>query len=369
MGIMKYKICLVHYTSAPGGIELLMPEIIKMFPKDTFSAFVIRPPRKGEYNVYNGVPVRVFRGSVNNLAAAWRLWRHARKRKHTIFHGFNTGPFFLLVLRLAGVKSAVYSVRGTLHYTGMLQKTLRKLAWRAALSSRYRILANSGYSRDIFMKFLAPFKPHIDVLYNPVSSSRISAVADPVVREGLNIIYTGRLAEGKNLFRWIDIAAAIRKFRSDAQFFIYGDGPLRKRLEEYCRSSGADGYITFMGFVPDLSVAYRQADIMMFLSEAESFGNVVVESILFGVPVIASAIPSVREIFYDFPQFLVAAGPGMEQEIIDRIAGIDELRADLSLASQQFSKRFSLEQHVQGLCSVYDNLRQPEVNTLLSTDR
>ncbi|NLE34324.1 MAG: glycosyltransferase [Bacteroidales bacterium] len=366
---MNYKVCLVHYTSAPGGIELLMPEIIRMFPEGTFSVFVIRPPGDKDYNVYNGVPAEVFRGSENNLAAAWRLWRYACKRRHTVFHGFNTGPFFLLVLRLAGVKRAVYSVRGTLHYTGLLQKTLRKLAWRAALSSRYRILANSGYSRDVFMKFMAPFKPHIDVLYNPVGSSRIKPAPEMAARESLNIIYTGRLADGKNLFRWIEMAVAIHSYRSDAMFFLFGDGPLRKELEEYCRSFGAEGYIRFMGFVSDLSEAYGRADLMMFLSEAESFGNVVVESILSGVPVIASAIPSVREIFQDFPQFLVPEGPGMEQVIIDRIAGIDELREAVPLASQQFSKRFSLEQHVHGLCSAYDSLSQPETDILLSQDR
>lgn len=174
-------------------------------------------------------------------------------------------------------------------------------------------------------------------------------------RDSLNIIYTGRLADGKNLFRWIEMAVAIHSYRSDAFFFLFGDGPLRKELEEYCSSLGAEGYIRFMGFVSDLSEAYGRADLMMFLSEAESFGNAVVESILSGVPVIASAIPSVREIFRDFPQFLVSAGGGMEQEIIDRIKGINELKAVVPLACRQFSERFSLEQHVKGLCSLYEN--------------
>lgn len=354
MGTTDFRVCLVHYTSAPGGIELLMPEIIRAFPGGTFSVFVIRPPGKGEYNVYNDLPVRVFRGSRNNLAAAFKLWRHARKHKQIVFHGFNTGPFFMLVLRLAGVRRVIYSIRGTMHYSGIVQKTLRKIVWRMALSSRCRVLANSGYSRDIFLKFLAPFEPQIDVLYNPVSSSRIKTVTGPAARETLNIIYTGRLAEGKNLFRWIEMAVAIHSYRNEARFFLFGDGPLGTRLEEYSRSLSADGYIRFMGFVPDVSEAYCLADLMMFLSEKESFGNVVVESILSGVPVIATAIPSVSEIFRDFPQFLVAPGPGMEHDIIERIRGIAELRAVVPVAANQFRERFSLRQHVTGLCSVYE---------------
>jgi hypothetical protein len=38
----------------------------------------------------------------------------------------------------------------------------------------------------------------------------------------------------------------------------------------------------------------------------------VVESILYGAPVIAGDIPSVREIFNEFPQFLVSTGPSMK---------------------------------------------------------
>lgn len=355
MGITDCRVCLVHYTSAPGGIELLMPEIIRAFPGETFTVFVIRPAGKGEFDVYEGVPVKVFRGSRNNLSAALKLWRYARIHRQTVFHGFNTGPFFMMVLRLAGVMKVVYSIRGTIHYYGTLQKTLRKIVWTASIGSKYRIIANSAYSRDIFREFLAPFEPHVEVLYNPVGSSRIKPAPEMAARDSLNIIYTGRLADGKNLFRWIEMAVAIHSYRSDAFFFLFGDGPLRKELEEYCSSLGAEGYIRFMGFVSDLSEAYGRADLMMFLSEAESFGNAVVESILSGVPVIASAIPSVREIFRDFPQFLVSAGGGMEQEIIDRIKGINELKAVVPLACRQFSERFSLEQHVKGLCSLYEN--------------
>ncbi|HQJ83600.1 MAG TPA: hypothetical protein PLM01_13955, partial [Bacteroidales bacterium] len=118
MSITDYRVCLVHYTSAPGGIELLMPEIIRVFPENTFTIFVIRPAAIGEFDVYEGVPVKVFRGSHNNLTAAFKLWCYARKHKQTVFHGFNTGPFFMMVLRLAGVKKPVYSIRGTIHYCG-----------------------------------------------------------------------------------------------------------------------------------------------------------------------------------------------------------------------------------------------------------
>lgn len=330
-----------------------MPGVIDRFPPGTFTAFVLRPPVTGDYNVYNGVPVEVVFGSRNNLKAAWRLWIYASRNRDLIFHGFNTGPFFMLVLRLARVKAAIYSIRGTLHYNGSVQKILRKLAWRAALSGNYYLISNSEYSRDIFLKFLYPLAPDVKVLYNPVGSQRTKSILPDGQRDGLNIIYAGRLAEGKNLFRWIDMAVSIHGKRSDARFYIYGKGPLEGSLTAYSRSCGAETYISFKGFNPNLSEIYSNADLMMFLSEAESFGNAVVESILLGVPVIAADIPSIREIFRDFPEFLVSTGPLMEHEILDKIDRTEELKASALKASEDFSMRFSVEQHVRELRLIY----------------
>ncbi len=59
---MEKRICLVHYSSSPGGIEVLMPEIIRMLPDAVFSVFVIRPPEKEKINVYDW-----FRGQMSHM--------------------------------------------------------------------------------------------------------------------------------------------------------------------------------------------------------------------------------------------------------------------------------------------------------------
>jgi len=56
---MNNRISLVHYSSAPGGIEVLMPGIIRMLPDKEFFVFVIRPPVKEENNVYENTSVKV----------------------------------------------------------------------------------------------------------------------------------------------------------------------------------------------------------------------------------------------------------------------------------------------------------------------
>jgi glycosyltransferase involved in cell wall biosynthesis len=353
---MSKSICLVHYSSAPGGIEVLMPEIIRMFPDTRFSAFVIRPPEKGDINVYDHSQVRITYGAVNNIRAAFRLWRFGVKNRSSVFHGFNTGPFFLLIIRLAGVKKAVYSVRGTRHYEGAVQKVLRKAVWYMALAGSYRFIANSEYSRDVFTRYIPRVKPRISVVYNPVSSPRLKISSTRKTGGPFTVIYVGRLAEGKNLFRWLDIAILIHDLHQESQFLIYGDGPLRERLEDYGRKRNAGEYVFFKGYVPDIAGAYQQADLMMFISEYESFGNVVVESILCGTPVLAADIASLREIFRSYPQFLVPADERMESKILEKITALEELNKAVPQAADEFRRRFSLEQHITGLRKTYDSL-------------
>ncbi len=191
------------------------------------------------------------------------------------------------------------------------------------LSRRYRLIANSEYSRRKYLEFTGLPEEQISVLYNPVGSSRLEFNQVRKPGKPFNVIYVGRLTEGKNLFRWIDVAVAVHKERTESSFILYGDGPLREKLESYACNLGADEYITFSGHVEHIPEAYHQADLLLFLSEYESFGNVVVESILCGTPVIASDIPSMREIFNRYPQFLVSLDKNLEESVLAKIKAAD----------------------------------------------
>lgn len=350
---MGKRICLVHYSSAPGGIEVLMPEIIRMLPEAEFLIFVIRPPENEKNNVYDGSATDITYGSLNNFRAAFRLWRFGRRNRNAVFHGFNTGPFFLFVLRLAGVRRVVYSVRGTKHYSTPYQKFLRRGIWNLAITKHSRFIANSVYSRDVFTGYLPRVKSQIRVIYNPVFSDRIRVTDGTGATVGMNIIYVGRLIEGKNLFRWINIATEIRKVRKDARFNLFGDGPLRERLIEYSRAAAMDDCLIFRGYVKDLSDIYAGADLMLFLSEYESFGNAVVESILYGTPVLAADIPSIREIFINHPVFILRDGDQTADAILNRIDNPEKIQRATREADREFRQKFSMDQHIDGLREVY----------------
>jgi len=96
-----------------------------------------------------------------------------------------------------------------------------------------------------------------------------------------------RLSEEKGLKDFLNI---IPKLKFDLKFFIIGDGPDKKSLEEITSKLGIQKKVFFLGFLKPQQV-YRQltkVDLFINCSYFEGFPNSVVEALSAGVPIMAS---------------------------------------------------------------------------------
>lgn len=97
------------------------------------------------------------------------------------------------------------------------------------------------------------------------------------------MIYVGRLAVEKNLGAVIDCYRALKLQHPDIKLVLVGDGPMRNELQQKHPD------ILFAGFRvgQDLAQHYASADIFMFASKTETFGNVTIEAMASGLAVVA----------------------------------------------------------------------------------
>ncbi|MCM3246606.1 glycosyltransferase family 1 protein [Cytobacillus oceanisediminis] len=108
------------------------------------------------------------------------------------------------------------------------------------------------------------------------------------------LTYAGRLAPEKNVDILPDIAQLLPPhFEEDIHWLIVGDGPLRKQLQE-----AAPKNMTFTGYLAaqQLAEVYSASDLFVFPSPTETFGNVVLESMASGTPVIGANAGGVKSI-------------------------------------------------------------------------
>ena len=141
-----------------------------------------------------------------------------------------------------------------------------------------------------------PATCRITTIYNPVvdESARatpIAAVHPWLVDRALPVVMgIGRLKPEKNfalLLRAFARAAAQRPLR----LIILGDGEQRDLLERLAHELGIDDRVTMPGFVTDPRVWLASAAMLVCPSQREGFGNVLVEAMAEGVPVVATDCP------------------------------------------------------------------------------
>ncbi|WP_024889850.1 glycosyltransferase family 4 protein [Luteimonas huabeiensis] len=108
---------------------------------------------------------------------------------------------------------------------------------------------------------------------------------------GLAAIHVGRLAAEKNLPLAIAAFRALQQRRPGARFVLVGDGPLRETLQR----EHPDFVFCGMQLGTDLAAHVASGDLFLFPSRTETFGNVVLESMASGVPVVAFDTGAARE--------------------------------------------------------------------------
>ena len=135
---------------------------------------------------------------------------------------------------------------------------------------------------------------------------------DPILRETWGaegdtpvVLYVGRIAPEKNLELAVNTFRAIQQQAPKARYVWVGDGPARAALQE------ANPDFIFAGMKRDeaLAVHYASADMFPFPSLSETFGNVILEALAAGLPVVAYAEGAAREHLIDGVNgFRVASG-------------------------------------------------------------
>jgi phosphatidylinositol alpha 1,6-mannosyltransferase len=127
------------------------------------------------------------------------------------------------------------------------------------------------------------------------------------------LLYVGRLAPEKRL----DLLAEALPGLPGARLVLVGDGPARPALEG--RLAGAPAH--FAGYLQgeDLATAYASADLFVFPSDTDTFGQVVQEAMASGLPVVAARAGGAPDLVRDGVSGALFA-PGSAAQLQQRVA-------------------------------------------------
>lgn len=147
-----------------------------------------------------------------------------------------------------------------------------------------KILITLDYLRDIIPD---QFSDKLEVFFDTGIDVSIP-FRKRTERSPVKILYLGKLVRFKGAELAIRAFAQLRA-SVDAEFHIVGDGIERPYLEELTRELGMQDAVTFHGNAAyeEVGSFYENSDIFLYPSLTEASGNVLLEAMKFGLPIIA----------------------------------------------------------------------------------
>ncbi len=284
-----------HCAEAGDRIQLLLPrydqEAVKMSPQV-------------EKRDFGSFPLPFYKEVVLPVVTVGMIEQALRDFRPDLVHIATEGPLGWAALRAAHRQQLPVVTSYHTNFPQYLQnyrlRFMEPLCWRYLRWFHNQTLATfcpSASTRQLIQNM--GFR-NVGLWSRGVDSNRFQPnKRDHTLRASLGIgpddlllTYAGRMANEKNLEMLIGAWQQLSAHDNSHLLFI-GDGPLRQRLEENKLPR-----ILFAGYRygEELATLYASSDIFVFPSLSETFGNVVLEAMASGLPVVAYDVQGPKDI-------------------------------------------------------------------------
>lgn len=191
-------------------------------------------------------------------------------------------------------------------------------------------------------------------LFHPVHRDQATRDGWGVGPDALAVIHVGRLAPEKNLALAVRAFRTLQATRPDARFVLVGDGPARSQLAR----DNPDFVFCGIQRGGDLARHFASADLFLFPSRTETFGNVTLEAMASGIATVAFDRGAAREAIRDGIHGATVRD-GDEDGFVAacmRLASEPVLRGGMAMAARQAMLRLGPEQVAADLDQLLQSL-------------
>lgn len=193
----------------------------------------------------------------------------------------------------------------------------------------------------------------------------IEDIAGPLIRpvisstDPIRLLYVGLLCEEKGIFDLIEVMTLLLNLGVSACATLVGSFDsvhTRDRFQERLAASKAGMHVRLTGELTGNAKweEFRNSDVLVFLTRyrAETFGNVVIEAMMCGLPVVANRWRGVQDIVLDgVTGFLVSPGEvSAAANHIQKMSENPSLAAELGKAGRErFESKYTLKSHLRAM--------------------
>ncbi len=290
---------------------------------------------------------------LGDVAAIRHVRRHSAALAPDVLHGHGAKGGAYARLAPAGTTIKVYTPHGgSLHYGRHTpQGMVYGAAERFMMARTDLFLFESAFARDKFQDTIGTPSSVVRVVHNGIRPDEMVPV-EPM-STAADLVFVGELRMLKGPDVLIDAIARLHRNGRPVTAAIAGDGPDRAALIQQITNAGLAGSIRFLGHSPARQ-AFAQGQVLVVPSRAESLPYIVLEAAGASLPILATRVGGIPEIFGS-PEPLLP--PGDAQALADAILAKLIDPAGAQAAAQTLRERvggeFSQGVMVDGVLAAY----------------
>ena len=281
------------------------------------------------------------------LGAIRALRRIAAERNFSLCIAHRFKPIYVALLATG------LPVIGVHHAFGDYERAGRRL-FANLFRQRLSLLGVSDAVRDDMRRCLPQWPgERIQTLYNRIDVEALQAGLVPrdEARRALGLDAqawvvgnVGRLHPDKDQATLLKgFAAALPNLPANARLAVLGTGRLEAQLKAQAVELGISGQVDFLGQVADARRYFQAFDVFALSSDHEPFGMVLLEAMVAGVPVLATACGGAREVVEGVGMLFPLGDAGQLAQGLAHMAGLDagQRQACAEHMLQRLQERFS----------------------------
>jgi len=329
---MSLEIAFVTETYPPevNGVAMTVGRLVDGLRQRGHRVEVLRPRQGaadagGEHEVpFAGVALPGYPGLQFGLPAGGALRRRWRQRRPDLVHVVTEGPLGWSAVGAARrlgipVTSGFHTNfdRYSVHYgMGWLRPAVAAYLRMLHRRTRATLVPTAALAAELAGEGVPGVRVvgrGVDTgLFDPARRSAGLRASWDAAGDGPVCLYVGRMAPEKNLALVEKCFAALQVWHPAARLVWVGDGPSARQLA----LDHPEQHFAGMRHGEDLAAHYASADLFLFPSLSETYGNVVAEAMASGVPVVAYRSAAAAELVVDGGNGRVVA-PGDEKAFVD----------------------------------------------------
>jgi len=235
--------------------------------------------------------------SLNDIPALWRISRRIKALAPDVLHGHGAKGAALTRLT-AAAPSAIRAYTphgGSLVYSpGTLSGGFYRTIERILNPYTDLFLFESSYIAELYRAVVAPPQAMVRVVRNGIAEPEFEPVTPQA--DATDIVCVGELRPVKAIDALIEALALLKQSGRRVTATIAGEGPDGAKLAAHAARLGLGDQIQFIGHCPARK-AFAMGRMLVIPSRAESLPYVVLEAAAAGLPIIATKVGGVPEIF------------------------------------------------------------------------